>query len=70
MRLGFTQANTLGQSQRSDELRLDTERLRQTLQIATAARAELEALCQQQGISHHGQPTPTLRQALKQRIGR
>ena len=54
----------------SGHYRADTELLRETLRIATATRAELEMLCLQQGISHQGLPTPTLRQALKQRIVR
>ncbi len=50
--------------------RTDTAFLRQTLRIATATRAELELLCLHHGINHQGLPTSTLRQALKQRIGR
>lgn len=50
------------------ERRLDGDTLKQTLKIATACRAELEDLCIVHGIAYQGQPTTTLREALKQRM--
>ncbi|MGB7182292.1 MAG: hypothetical protein WA888_07205 [Burkholderiaceae bacterium] len=44
------------------------ERLAQTVMISTASRRELETLCIQLGVPYQGQPSATLRQALKQRV--
>jgi len=52
----------------SNATRLNSDRLILTVKIATACRSELENLCIVHGITHRGQPTTTLREALKQRL--